>query len=311
MNFLILGGNGYIGSKITRELIRDGHTVVCTKRATSNLSRLSGLAENVKWIPASIDGVESAMQYMPFDYVLNMACNYGKSNVLYDGVIDANIEFPLKVLNTVVEHGTKKYLTIGTGLPDELNMYSFSKKMFSEFGRFYVEKHGITFNSLLLEMFYGADEPRDRFLPSTIHKMIMAEKVDTTIGTQRRDIISADDITKAIKMVIYSNISGYNEIPVGTGIAPTISEIVDYIWSETGRKSEVNKGAVPMRSFEPDCVADTTILQTIGEWNPIFWKDGLGIMIVTMKTSGGVLELPKFWAFKGISAVSPFGRVAA
>ena len=84
-------------------------------------------------------------------------------------------------------------------------MYSFSKKMFSEFGRFYAEKHGIIFNSLLLEMFYGADEPKNRFLPSIISKMINGEPVETTLGTQHRDIISSDDIVNAILLVLYSD----------------------------------------------------------------------------------------------------------
>lgn len=283
MNVLILGGNGYIGSKVARKLIEEGHSVVSTKRANSNLSRLYDIIDGIKWIPASVDGVESAMQYMSFDYVLNMACNYGRSNVLYEDVLNANIVFPLKVLNTVVEHGTKNYLTIGTGLPDELNMYSFSKKMFGEFGRFYVEKHGIVFNSLLLEMFYGSDEPGNRFLPSVISKMIKGESVDTTIGTQRRDIISADDIVDAIMLVIRSKLTGFHEIPVGTGIAPTISEIVDYIWNNTGRKSKINKGVIAMRSNEPDCIADTSLLKSIGKWEPVHWKQGIAAMIKQME----------------------------
>ena len=89
MNVLILGGNGYIGSKIARRLIQKGDQVVCTRRPSSNISRLNDIADRIKWIPASVDGVESALQYMSFDYVLNMACNYGRSNVLYDNVIDA------------------------------------------------------------------------------------------------------------------------------------------------------------------------------------------------------------------------------
>ena len=143
LNVLILGGNGYLGSKVTRQLIEAGNCVVCTKRQSSDLSRLSDLEKSINWIPASIDSVDTATKYTPFDYVLNMACNYGRENVLYDNVLDANIEFPLKVLNKTVERGTKKFITIGTGLPDELNMYSFSKKMMNEFGRFYSEKHGI------------------------------------------------------------------------------------------------------------------------------------------------------------------------
>ncbi len=283
MIFLILGGNGYIGSKITRELFNDGHTVVCTKRVNSNLSRVDDLADFIRWIPASIDGIEASMQEIHYDYVLNMVCNYGRTNVLYDGVIEANIEFPLKVLNTIVEHGTDRFLTIGTGLPDEINMYSFAKKIFSEFGKFYVDKHDITFNSLQLEMFYGPDEPKDRFIPSMITKMINGDPVETTLGTQRRDIIAAEDVLKAIKMVIFSDLSGYNEISVGTGVAPTVSELVDYIWQETGRRSEVHKGAIPMREGEPDCVADTALLRRIGEWNPIDWKTGIKDMIKQME----------------------------
>lgn len=283
MNVLILGGNGYIGSKVTRKLINEGHNVVCTKRKKSSLVRLDNIINEIKWIPASIDAVESAVQYMEFDYVINFICNYGRKNVLYDDVIEANIEFPLKVLNTVVEKGTNKYLTIGTGLPDRLNMYSFSKRMFSEFGRFYAEKHNIVFNSLQLEMFYGADEPKNRFLTSIVDNMIKGNMVEITLGTQKRDIIAVEDVVKAIMMVIHSKIEGFNEIPVGTGEAPSISEIVDYVWEQTGKKSKVIKGAIPMRIDEPDCVADNSILKSIGEWEPTKWRNGLRDMIESMR----------------------------
>lgn len=300
MNVLILGGNGYIGSKVTHMLYDAGHSIVCTKRIKSDLSRLNDIKNEIKWIPASIDGLKSALQYMYFDYVLNMACNYDRNTILYDNIIDANIEFPLNVLNTVVAYGTKKYLTIGTGLPDKLNMYSFSKKMFSEFGRFYVEKHRITFHSLLPEIFYGADEPGNRFLSSIISKMINGEPVETTLGTQHRDIISSDDIVKAILLTMYSNLEGFHEIPVGTGVAPTISEIVDFIWDKTGRKSKVYKGSIPVRMDEPDCVADTSTLQSLGEWNPMPWKKGLADMINTLENRmrGGVKQPHKFPLFK-------------
>lgn len=283
MNVLVLGGNGYIGSKVVHELVHFGNIVVCTKRVSSNLMRLNDILDEIIMIPASVHSIEFVMQNMNFNYVLNLACNYGKTNVLYDGIIDANIEFPLKVLNSSVEHGIKKFLTIGTGLPDNLNMYSFTKKKFNEFGKFYVEKHGITFISLLLEMFYGADEPKDRFFPSIISKMIKGEVVNTTIGTQHRDIIAADDIIKSIMMMINSSVTGFNEIPVGTGLAPSISEIVDFIWNQTDKKSEINKGAIPMRENEPDCVADVSIIRSIGEWAPIPWKVGLKKMIDVMR----------------------------
>ena len=293
MNVLILGGNGYLGSKVARELVNAGYNVVCTKRQTSNLSRLSDLEDKLTWIPATVESIEAASQYTKFDYVLNMACNYGRSDKLYDNVIEANIEFPLKVLSKVVENGTRNYLTIGTGLPDDLNMYSFSKKMFNQFGQFYAKKHNINFVCLTLEMLYGADEPENRFLPSVIRKMLKGESVDMTAGTQHRDIISVDDICKAVLMVMHCELRGYWEIPIGTGIAPTVSELIDYIWRETDSKSKVNKGVIPMRDNEPDCVADTTTISSLGEWEPIPWKKGIKNMIdsIAEKIGGGYYRI--------------------
>lgn len=283
MNVLILGGNGYLGSKVTRRIVGEGHHVVCTKRTNSDLSRLKDIESKINWIPASIDAIDRTTADTQFDYVMNMACNYGRGDTVYDHVLEANFEFPLNVLNKTVERGTRNFLTIGTGLPEKLNMYSFSKKMLNEFGRFYVEKHGINFSTLQLEMFYGADEPGDRFFPSVISSMLKGEEINTTIGTQKRDIISVEDIVQAISMAFHSDLQGYNEIPVGTGVAPSISEIVDYIWEETGRKSKVNKGVIPMRANEPDCVADVSYISSIGEWNPIPWKQGLKQMIDMME----------------------------
>jgi len=277
MNILMLGGNGYLGSKVVKRLLREGHNVTCTKRAISNISRVR--EEKVNWIPASVDAVDTAARYDNFDWVINMVCNYGRSTVLYDNVLEANIEFPLKVLNKATEHKVKNFLTIGTGLPDDLNMYSFSKSMFSDFGKFYVMKHGINFYNLKLEMFYGSDEPAERFISSVIHNMITGREVNTTLGTQKRDIIWVEDIVNAVIMVLNANVSGYYEISVGTGVAPTVAEVVDYIWEQTDFLSKLNKGIVPMRPDEPDCIADTTFLSSIGDWNPVDWKSGLHTMI--------------------------------
>lgn len=283
MNILILGANGYLGSKIVHALLEKDTTLVCTKRDKSNMTRIRDVLsdDRIKMIPASIDAIESVLQYTNFDWVFNLACNYGRSNVLYDSVIEANIEFPLKVLNKVVERGTRNFLTIGTGLPDNLNMYSFSKKMFDEFGQFYVQKHAINFYNLKLEMFYGSDEPAERFIPNLIHSMLAGTDVNVTLGTQKRDIIAVGDIIHAVMQIFDQNnrMGGYVTLPIGTGIAPAISELVDFIWNETGRKSRVHKGAVPMRKDEPDCIADTHLLCQMIQWEPVFWQDGIRQMI--------------------------------
>ena len=284
MDLLILGGNGYLGSKLLRALNEEGgHRLVCTVRDGADRSRLTSLTERgkVRCIPPLPEAILAAMEETSFDAVCNMACSYGRKGMLYPNVLEANLEFPLRVLNAAADRGIGRFITIGTGLPEEMNMYSFSKHMFSSFGRYYAEHYGIGFCALRLEMFYSADEPRDRFIPKLIEQMTLGRDVDVSIGTQHRDIIAVEDVLRAILLVLHTDWSGYQEIPVGTGIAPTIGELVDFVWEETGRVSRVNRGAFPMRENEPDCVADTTRLRQLGggRWEPVFWQDGIREMI--------------------------------
>ena len=284
MTILILGGNGYLGSKLAHKLAeKEGYSIVCTQRQNTKNKRLVDIGSGVRIVPTSIDAISTVLQYEKIDAVLNLICNYSRSNMLYDSVLEANIEFPLNVLNLITEHGVRRFVTIGTSLPSNLNMYSFSKKMLGEFGRYYAEKNDLSFTDIRLEMFYGADEPKDRFIPGLIEKMLLGDPVDVTIGTQKRDIIAVEDVITALEVILNADMPGYCEIPVGTGVSPTISEIVDHIWCETRSCSKVNKGAIPMRLNEPDCVADLSQLRRLCDWQPTYWKTGLSQMIESMK----------------------------
>ena len=280
MRFLILGGSGYLGSKIINALSGTRHRIVATKREGSDIGRVK--TKDVFWIPAKVEAVKTAMLYETFDWILNTVCNYGRSNILYNDCIAANIQFPLEILNLAAEAGVHNYLTIGTGLPDRFNMYSMSKNMFAQFGNFFAEKHSINFLSMKLEMFYGSDEPKDRFIPKVIQMCKNNEDIKITLGTQHRDIIAIQDVVDAIFFVINYGLKGYHEVPVGTGEAPSIREIVEFIYQATNSKSQIYFGAIPMRENEPDCIADISKLNGMGfncKWP---WKIGLQKMIQEM-----------------------------
>lgn len=285
LQVLILGGNGYLGSKVVRSLIELDYVVVCTKRENSDVSRLHDLGNRIRWISSDMECIENFCKTTKCDVVINMACNYGKDKSFHIDVLEANLIFPLKVLDIVVKKGVKNFITIGTGLPDDFNMYSLTKKKFSEFGRFYSEAHKVNFCDLKLEMFYGADEPENRFIPHVIREMLRGNEVDTTLGTQHRDVIAVEDVVKAILIVLQRQPKGYCEISIGTGVAPSVSELVKFLWKETGEKSVLNIGAISMRKNEPDSVADTSYINNLAKWNPIRWQDGMRVMINSIRNS--------------------------
>ena len=112
MNILVLGGNGYLGNKLIQQLLCEkSNSIVFTKRPSSDLQRLYKFLNNehkIKAVPATPEAVETAMIYEKFDVIFNMACSYGRKNMLYNDVIEANIEFPLRIFNYAVGGGGKK-----------------------------------------------------------------------------------------------------------------------------------------------------------------------------------------------------------
>lgn len=277
MNVLVLGGNGYLGSKIVKKLLLHNNNVYCTVRDRVKISRLSDIVNDVCFIEATYKGVNDLFLNKKIDYIINTVCDYGKKG--NQNVIEANLIFPLSILELAARYRVENFLTIGTALPVDLNIYSFTKNSFSEYGKYYSEKYDINFIDLRVEMFYGADEPQDRFIPSVIHKMIKGDVVNTTIGTQKRDIIAVEDVVNWIMLIVNGNLIKYSSFDLGTGIAPEISELIDFVWNKTGRKSIVNKGTIPMRLNEPDCIADISKISSLVAYEPIYWKDGISRMI--------------------------------
>ena len=276
---LVLGGTGYLGSIIVDWLIAHNDKVFCTRRKTSSLDRIKNHLSEITFIDSTLEDVKEIFEHNKIDWVISAICTYRVGEHLYEDMIESNMEYPLAVLNLCAMYGVKNFLTIGTGLPDEFNMYSFTKKSFSNFGKLYSEEYGMNFIDAELEMFFDSEVPEDRFMARCIKKMLKNEDVDLTIGTQHRDIVHTEDAVNAIGFILDQKVEGYKVIPVGTGEGPTIREIIQYIHQKTGSNSALNWGAVPMRKNEPDSIADISWLKSHGFVIKYSWKDAINKVI--------------------------------
>ena len=143
MNILVLGGNGYLGSKIVKQLVLKNSHVFSTIREQSDLSRLNDIKDNINFVNAKYQDIDNMLSDVRIDCIVNMVCDYGRcANI---DMIHSNLMFPLEVLELAAKNKVNKFITVGTALPVDLNLYSFSKNSFSEYGRFYTEKYGLNF----------------------------------------------------------------------------------------------------------------------------------------------------------------------
>ena len=123
MRIMVLGSTGYLGGNIVKRMVNDGHDVYCVVRQTSDLSRLRNLP--IKYIISNNDQIELTLKTNRIDWIINGVCTYNQNDRLYEDMFQSNLIFPLSVLNLAMRFGVENFITIGTGLPDDFNVYSY------------------------------------------------------------------------------------------------------------------------------------------------------------------------------------------
>jgi CDP-paratose synthetase len=164
-------------------------------------------------------------------------------------------------------------------------LYSLTKKHFAELGKLFHKKTEIEFVNLLLESFYGINEPKNRFITRSILQLKSNQELLLTEGTQRRDYIFIDDVVEIMYFLSTCTINkDIYDIPVGAGIAPSIKEIILFLCNEIGSKSNLKFGAIEMREHEPSTVADLSVIRHLGYLKPpTCWQDGMKKLIEALK----------------------------
>ena len=311
MNICILGGTGYLGTKIITELIKSDNYVVCVCRKDSKSKKEFLNNDKVKYVVSDYLILRELFSNTKFDCIINASCTY-MNGARIDDIVESNLIFPMRVLSLAVEnyYGINsefnyysriksnsevsslkinkettnqkqlRFISMGTGLPDNFNLYTYTKKQFNKMGHFFSNEYGLEFINLELENYYGEFEPKNRFLPSIIEKMKRDEDIPLTQGEQFRDFIYINDVINAIMLLLSKkDIPPYLDVPLGSGDAPSIKELVVYIKELMNSKSNLQFGKIPLRPNEPSSFANLAMYKMIGGKIEFSWKDGIRRML--------------------------------
>ncbi|MDR1024886.1 MAG: UDP-glucose 4-epimerase GalE [Treponema sp.] len=272
MNVLIIGGAGYIGSHVTRELLDQG----CQASVFDNLS--AGLRENLfpeaEFIYGDImdyQALRRAMGSGKFDALIHLAAfkAAGESMVAPEKYSRNNISGTLNILNAASEAGIKnivfsssaavygepEYIPIDEKHPvNPENYYGFTKLEIERFLGWYDKLRGI--RSARLRYFNAAGyDVKGRIrgkelTPANLVPIIMeaaagirksmqvyGSDYDTPDGTCIRDYIHVSDLAAAhVKALEYIMQKGQSlTVNLGTGKGTSVTEVIEAARRITGR----------------------------------------------------------------------------
>ena len=271
MNVLVIGGAGYIGSHVVKELNKQGHKVTVFDNLSSglrqNLFKQNGFIHGDILIKEQLDKAFS----QGFDAFIHLAAfkAAGESMVSPEKYSVNNITGTLNIINSAVEHGCKRmvfsssaavfgepqYLPIDEAHPkNPENYYGFTKLKIEEFMAWYEKLRGLKFAALRYfnaagydvdGEIYGLEQNPANLLPIIMEvacgmrpKMkIFGNDYDTRDGTCIRDYIHVTDLAaahvKALEWIAKNDKS--LTVNLGSEKGTTVTEMVEAARRITGK----------------------------------------------------------------------------
>ncbi|MBQ4014391.1 MAG: UDP-glucose 4-epimerase GalE [Treponema sp.] len=271
MNVLVIGGAGYIGSHVVKELNKQGHKVTVFDNLSSglrqNLFKQNGFIHGDILIKEQLDAAFA----QGFDAFIHLAAfkAAGESMVSPEKYSVNNITGTLNIINSAVEHGCKRmvfsssaavfgepqYLPIDEAHPkNPENYYGFTKLKIEEFMAWYEKLRGLRFAALRYfnaagydvdGEIYGLEQNPANLLPIIMEvacgmrpKMkIFGNDYDTRDGTCIRDYIHVTDLAvahvKALEWIAKNDKS--LTVNLGSEKGTTVTEMVEAARRITGK----------------------------------------------------------------------------
>ena len=282
---LITGASGYLGSRITKQLLNLGYSIIAV---TPNENDVPEAHKNLTVCPLDQITPQQIFAKYEIEGVFHFATCYGRSGQTADQIAQVNLLLPLTLLSQAVKQGSKFFINTDTILQPNINPYSLTKRQFAQWLEFYADK--IKAVNMRLDHFYGPHDHPVKFIAWLIKNFKEnIDHIDLTEGAQTRDFIYIDDVISAYLCVFKSldklSMGKFNNFEVGSGVKTSIKDMVLMLQKLMNKQNvKLNFGAVPYRKNEVlDYTVDISALQSLGWFPKITLQKGLQDIIIQEK----------------------------
>ena len=310
MKLLVVGGAGYIGSHMVKQLAASGHSVTVLDNLTTGFRELAKFGELVVGDIQDVNFLENLFKTNSFDGVLHFAANsqVGESVVNPSKYYQNNVSGTLNLLDVMVRHGVKHFIFSSTaatfGNPEyvpidekhpqvPINPYGASKLMVERILQDYAAAYGL--NSVCLRYFNacGADpeghlgechDPETHLIPIILQAASGRRKsisvygcdYDTPDGTCIRDYIHIEDLCSAHALALTSlveeRLSGAQAFNLGNGTGFSVQQVIDVVSDIVAEDGcSLVVEEGPRRAGDPAVlVADAKQAREVLGWQPVY-----------------------------------------
>ena len=295
-NILVTGGAGFIGSHLTRRLLKLGaevSVVVKYKSIIDNI-RLSSIWDDIKIIEADLRNIDSLRQFekQSYEIIFHLAAynHVGDSflhvneSLMSNTVATANLlefapDFDRFVYTATSEvYGYQEEVPFREDFtPYPISPYAIGKYAGELYAR--MKQHQTQKNIVSIRPFntFGPYQSDRAIIPEIIIRCLRGLPIKTTEGKQTREFNYIENIVDGFLAI--SKISSPPKQPINIGLNQEIAirDLVLKIHELSGSKSELKIGTLPNRDTEIwRMCADNSMAHSILGWEPkISFEEGL------------------------------------
>ncbi len=265
MNYLVLGGAGFIGSHVVDVLLGAGHRVRVFERPGCDLENLTTVLDLVELCYGDFTKVEEhdgalAQALEGIDLVIHLVSTVlpASSNInpLYD--IETNLKSTVSLLEWAVKKGVKKIVFASSGgqvygsaaalpiseesLTDPLSSYGIIKLTTEKYLKLFHHLHGLDYAVLRIANPYG-ERQKISGAQGAVAVFLGRIKSGDVIeiwgdGSVARDYLYIADLAKAI-LLASENITSEKLFNIGGGHPCSLNQLIALLEDASGRKVPV------------------------------------------------------------------------
>jgi nucleoside-diphosphate-sugar epimerase len=185
---------------------------------------------------------------------------------IFEEMIEINLNILLKLYNASKDlNSLKFFLQFGSGeeygnilAPFKENdreypnsPYALAKQMTTNTAIMLNKNYNFPISVVRPGNLFGKYQSENKFIPYIITRLINNEKIETTLGEQKRDFIYAVDFAKGIELILKNSINFIGEIVnLSSGKSYSLKEIILFCKEYINSKSIIEFGKIPYRENE-------------------------------------------------------------